>query len=79
MIRPSGLRPVFPEQARCPGIASPYGSQTRYDGSFRPTWPFGGYHGGIDIARAEGTPLLTLATGMVISKGQGGMLESIDL
>jgi murein DD-endopeptidase MepM/ murein hydrolase activator NlpD len=78
-ITPSGLQPVFPEQARCPEIASPYGSQTRYDGSFRPKWAFGGYHGGIDITLAEGTPLLAVAAGRVLSKGEGGMLEGIYL
>lgn len=78
-ITPSGLQPVFPEQARCPEIASPYGSQTRYDGSFRPKWAFGGYHGGIDITLAEGTQLLALAAGTVVSKGEGGMLEGIYL
>jgi murein DD-endopeptidase MepM/ murein hydrolase activator NlpD len=76
-ITPSDLQPVFPEQVRCPEIASPYGSQTRYDGSFRPKWAFGGYHGGIDITLAEGTPLLALAAGTVVSKGEGGMLEGI--
>ena len=75
MIRPSGLQPVFPDKARCPEIASPFGSQTRYDGSRRPTWEFGGYHGGIDISLAEGTPLLALAAGTVASRGEGGQLE----
>lgn len=79
VITPSGLQPVFPAQARCPVIASPYGSQTRYDGSFRPKWAFGGYHGGIDITLPEGTPLLALAAGTVVSKGEGGMLEGIYL
>lgn len=79
MIRPSGLQPVFPDKARCPEIASPFGSQTRYDGSPRPTWAFGGYHGGIDVSLAEGTPLLALAAGMVVSKGEGGQMEGIYL
>ena len=80
MIRPSGLEPVFPDQARCPEIASPFGSQTRYDGSPRPSWaPGGGYHGGIDITLTEGTPLLALAAGTVVSKGEGGQLEGIYL
>src|SRR3990172_688033 len=78
-IRPSGLQPVFPDQARCPGIASPFGAQTRYDGSPRPQRQFGGYHGGIDISLAERTPLLALAAGTVVSKGQGGQLEGIYL
>lgn len=76
---PSGLQPLFPEQVRCPEIASPFGSRTRYDGSTRPNWAFGGYHGGIDISLAEGTPLLALAAGTVVGKGEGGMLEGIYL
>ena len=75
MIRPSGLQPVLPDKARCPEIASPFGSQTRYDGSRRPSWEFGGYHGGIDISLAEGTPLLALAAGTVVNKGEGGQME----
>ncbi len=75
MIRPSGLQPVFPKEVRCPEIASPFGSQTRYDGSRRPPWEFGGYHGGIDISLAEGTPLLALAAGTVAAKGEGGQME----
>ena len=78
-ITPSGLRPVFPPQLRCPEIASPYGSRTRYDGSLRPAMVFGGRHGGIDISLAEGTPLLALAAGTVASKGEGGMMEGIYL
>lgn len=76
-IRPSGLRPAFAAQARCAEIASPYGSQTRYDGSYRPKWAFGGFHGGIDLSLAEGTPLLAVAKGTVAAKGEGGMLEGI--
>lgn len=78
-IRASGLRAVFPPAVRCRGIASPYGSRTRYDGSNRPSFAFGGYHGGIDISLEEGTPLLALAAGTVESKGEGGMLEGIYL
>ncbi len=77
VIRSSGLRPVYPEQARCPEIASPYASPTRHDGSFRPTWSFGGLHGGIDISLEEGAPLLALAAGSVAMKDEGGMLEGI--
>jgi|KBSMisStandDraft_5_1062788.scaffolds.fasta_scaffold35504_2 murein DD-endopeptidase MepM/ murein hydrolase activator NlpD len=74
-IAPSGLRAVYPAQARCPEIVSAFGAQTRYDGSMRPKNAFGGYHGGIDITLAEGTPLLALAAGTVVSKGAGGALE----
>jgi len=79
MIRPSGLQPVFPGGAVCPEIASSFGSQTRYDGSPRPKWQFGGYHGGIDVSLAEGTPLRALAAGTVVSMGEGGQLEGIYL
>ncbi|MBI2348777.1 MAG: M23 family metallopeptidase [Deltaproteobacteria bacterium] len=78
-ISPSGLEPVFPAGAVCPEIASPYGSQTRYDGSRRPPWQFGGYHGGIDISLDEGTQILAVAAGTVVSKGEGGQLEGIYL
>jgi murein DD-endopeptidase MepM/ murein hydrolase activator NlpD len=78
MAKPSGLQPVFSDKARCPEIASPFGSQTRYDGSRRPSWaPGGGSHGGIDITLAEGTPLLALASGTVVSKGEGGQMLGI--
>jgi len=43
MEKPSGLQPVFPDKIRCMEIASPYGSQTRYDGNRRPEFRFGGY------------------------------------
>ena len=75
MIRPSGFQPQSPSQVICPEIASPFGAQTRFDGSRRPAWEFGGYHGGIDISLPEGTPLLSLAAGTVVSKGEGGQLE----
>lgn len=78
-IEPSGLKPVYPGAARCPEIASPYGSRTRYDGSPRAPWAFGGLHGGIDISLEEGTPLLAIAAGTVAGKGEGGMLEGIFL
>ena len=78
--RQSGLQPVFPGGARCPEIASPFGSETRYDGSPRPSWaPGGGTHGGIDITLDESTPLLALAAGTVVSKGEGGQMLGIYL
>lgn len=79
VIRPSGLVPVFPREADCPDIASPFGSSTRYDGSRRPGSRFGGLHGGIDITLAEGTPLRALAAGKVISGGTGGIAVGIYL
>jgi murein DD-endopeptidase MepM/ murein hydrolase activator NlpD len=77
LLRPSGLQPAFPAEVHCPEIASPYGSTTRYDGSPRPQWSYGGRHGGIDITLAKGTPLLALAAGTVAAKGEGGMMEGI--
>lgn len=78
-IVPSGLQPAYPATERCPQIASPFGSTTRFDGSTRPKWAFGGRHGGIDISLPEGTPLLALAAGTVAAKGEGGALEGIYL
>jgi hypothetical protein len=72
-IKASGLTPMFPRDAVCPDIASPFASRTRYDGSRRPTDRFGGKHGGIDISLAEGTPLLAVAAGKVIAVGTGAM------
>ena len=77
MEGPSGLKPVFPSGARCIGIACPYWSQTRYDGSRRPSHRYGGHHGGIDLSLPEGTPLLAIAGGTVVKKGEGGMMEGI--
>lgn len=74
-IAPSGLTAIFPGPVRCPEISSPFGSRTRYDGSNRPRSAFGGHHGGMDITLVEGTPLLSLATGTVVAKGAGGMME----
>ncbi len=78
-IAPSGLRAQYPGEARCPEIASPYGSRTRHDGSARPSWSFGGYHGGMDISLPEDVPLLAIAAGTVVGKGEGGTLEGIYL
>ena len=76
---PSKLQPSFPDTMACPEIASPYGSRTRFDGSFRPPWAFGGHHGGIDISLTEGTPLLAIAAGTVAGVGVGGVMEGIYL
>ncbi len=76
-IQPSGLVPIFPKDARCTTIASPYASSTRYDGSQRPHTRFGSLHGGIDLTLDEGTPLLAIASGKVIAAGTGGQAEGI--
>ncbi|PPR61095.1 MAG: hypothetical protein CFH08_02283 [Alphaproteobacteria bacterium MarineAlpha3_Bin7] len=69
----TGLEVVFPEGVKCPGISSPYGSKTRYDGSYRRN-PHYGYHNGMDITLDTGTPLLAVADGQVIHKGTAGRL-----
>lgn len=79
VIRASGLVPVFPRDADCPDIASPFASGTRFDGSRRPASRHGGLHGGIDITLFEGTPLRALAAGRVISTGTGGIAVGIYL
>lgn len=74
-VRATGMTPVFAEGFDCEPIASPYGSPTRYDGSYRRDDRNGGLHGGLDISLEAGTPLLAVARGMVIAKGAGGQLE----
>ena len=76
-IQPSGLVPVFANDAKCAATASPYASPTRYDGSPRPETRFGGLHGGIDLTLDEKTPLLAIASGKVIASGVGGRAEGI--
>lgn len=76
-IQPSGLVPIFANDARCTAIASPYASPARYDGSPRPQTRFGGLHGGIDLTLDEQTPLLAIASGKVIASGVGGRAEGI--
>ncbi len=78
-IRPSGLIPLFQANVVCPEVASPFGSRTRYDGSLRPLSRYGGLHGGIDLTLDEGTPLLAIASGKIISMGTGGQAEGIYL
>jgi murein DD-endopeptidase MepM/ murein hydrolase activator NlpD len=78
-IQSSGIVPQFDPSVRCPSIASPFASPTRYDGSKRPFGRYGGLHGGFDISLAEGTPLLAIAGGRVAHKGEGGQAEGIFL
>lgn len=74
-IQATDLVPVFPGTHACEPVASPYGSPYRFDGSLRRGDRNSGLHGGLDISLKEGTPLLAVAGGKVIARGEGGALE----
>lgn len=74
-VRATGMTPIFPDGFKCEPVSSPYGSPTRYDGSYRRDDRNGGLHGGMDISLDSGTPLLAVARATVIAKGTGGQLE----
>ncbi|MSP89671.1 MAG: M23 family metallopeptidase [Alphaproteobacteria bacterium] len=75
----TGLEPAYPERARCPVIDSPFGVDTRGDGSLRQKTFFRGYHGGADIPVPEGTPVLAVADGTVVHKKMGAGIGGIEL
>jgi murein DD-endopeptidase MepM/ murein hydrolase activator NlpD len=76
---PTGLSPVYPKDANCPQVSSPFASETRGDGSRRATQFFHGYHGGMDIPVPEGTPILAIADGTVVHKADGPNIGGIGL
>lgn len=76
-LETTGLDVSFPSGARCEGIASPYGSDTRYDGSPRPVFRMAGLHGGMDISLDTGTPLLAVADATVLAMDEGGRATGI--
>ena len=75
----TGLVPVYPQDAICPTVNSPFASTTRGDGSPRQRMFFLGYHGGIDIPVPEGTPVLAVAAGKVVHKSPGESIGGIGL
>jgi murein DD-endopeptidase MepM/ murein hydrolase activator NlpD len=75
----TGLEPVFPQGAQCTPVASYFGDDTRHDGSQRNRGANFGYHGGMDLSLAEGTPIVAIAAGTVIHKREGGQLVGIEL
>jgi len=78
-ITATGLTGAFPKGFNCQAVASPFASPYRYDGSKRRSDRNSGLHGGIDLSLKEGTPLLAVASGEVIARGEGGQLEGIFL
>lgn len=75
----TGLTPVYPKNAKCPEIDSPFASPNRHDGSSRNTRFYQGYHGGADISAPEGTPILAIADGTVVTKKEGAFIGGIGL
>lgn len=75
----TGLKPVYPSGANCPKITSFFADPKRGDGSFRNERFYHGYHGGIDIPTPEGTPVLTIADGTVISTREGKSIGGIKM
>lgn len=71
-LEETGLKVKFPENISCEGIASEFGSPYRYDGSKRPRFRMAGLHGGLDLSLDIGTPLLAVANGVLVKKGEGG-------
>ena len=76
---PTGIEPVYPAAALCPAAESLFAAQTRSDRSQRQAVFFQGFHGGMDIPVPEGTPVLAVAAGTVIYKGEGGSIGGIGL
>jgi len=70
----TGLRPVYPKDAKCREVASHFASTTRYDGSSRVSFAYHGYHSGMDISSPIGTPLVALADGEIVHKFVGERL-----
>lgn len=75
----TGLKPVYPTEATCLEVASFFGDQTRYDGSFRTPKSNHGYHGGIDISVQRGTPIVAIANGTVVQIAEAGRLVGIKI
>ncbi len=67
----TGLVAVYPQEADCPLANSFFADQTRGDGSQRSPRFYQGLHGGLDIPAPVGTPVLAIASGILIRKEEG--------
>ncbi len=75
----TGLKPVYPSDAKCPVVTSPFASWTRSDGSPRSRRFFDGLHSGIDIPAPDETPILAVAAGTVVHVTKGESIGGIGI
>jgi len=75
----TGLQAVYPTNANCLKIDSPFAVNTRHDGSERNHRFYEGLHGGADISAKGGTPLLAMADGTVVRKHEGQNIGGISI
>ena len=76
---PTGLTPVYPEEAQCLPADSLFATDKRGDGSPRSPRYFAGYHSGTDIPAPEGTPILAAAAGTVVHASEGLNIGGLGL
>ncbi|MBI3372864.1 MAG: M23 family metallopeptidase [Betaproteobacteria bacterium] len=75
----TGLRPVYPDAAACLTVNSFFADATRGDGSARNRRFYQGHHGGMDIPAPEGTRIVAVADGVLVSKVVGGNIGGIGM
>lgn len=75
----TGLKPVYPGEAKCPVVTSHFADPRRTDGSMRSPRYYQGLHSGVDIPAPEGTSVVAMADGTVVSKGEGENIGGIGI